>query len=280
VGTRHRRPVTADRGDRPEHAAVGGSHDAGPGCRGRAGPGGPEESGGQSIETEALEEACRVALSYGAYRLRTVRSCSIARARRQQQFEFLEEHPVIRPLSDYSLTSLLQFRRERKHDERHMAECLKKLRLSGMAQYAGGPLAGSGTAPPGPCRVPGLVLADEWHTSRTVDRPRPEGRRDSANRRPWRTFHWTSIVRSRRSRSTTWRQAASSVSTATCCWPGRRVGKSHLVQAIGHQLVHAGFTVPVPLDLRRRAGLPPRRGLRGPPIDHDQISQAGPVDPG
>ena len=36
----------------------------------------------------------------------------------QQQFEFLQEHPIIRPLSDYSLESLLQFRRERKHDER------------------------------------------------------------------------------------------------------------------------------------------------------------------
>jgi hypothetical protein len=38
-------------------------------------------------------------------------------AQAQQQFEFLEEHPIIRPLSDYSLTSLLQFRRERKCDE-------------------------------------------------------------------------------------------------------------------------------------------------------------------
>ncbi len=35
----------------------------------------------------------------------------------QQQFEFLQEHPIIRPLADYSLTSLLQFRRERHSDE-------------------------------------------------------------------------------------------------------------------------------------------------------------------
>jgi transposase len=61
--------------------------------------------------SEALEEACRVALSHGAYRLRTVRQA-------QQQFEFLEEHPIIRPLSDYSLASLLQFRKDRNHDER------------------------------------------------------------------------------------------------------------------------------------------------------------------
>jgi transposase len=65
-----------------------------------------------------LEEACRVALSHGAYRLRTIRQLLARRGEEQRQFGFLEEHPIIRPLSDYSLASLLQFRRERKHDER------------------------------------------------------------------------------------------------------------------------------------------------------------------
>lgn len=68
--------------------------------------------------SSALEEACRVALSHGAYRLRTVRQLLEHQGPAQQQFEFLQEHPIIRPLSDYSLDSLLQFRRERKHDER------------------------------------------------------------------------------------------------------------------------------------------------------------------
>ncbi len=68
--------------------------------------------------SEALEEACRVALSHGAYRLRTVRKLLQRKGQAQEQFEFLEEHPIIRPLSDYSLASLLQFRRDRKHDER------------------------------------------------------------------------------------------------------------------------------------------------------------------
>ena len=67
-----------------------------------------------------LEEACRVALTHGAYRLRTIRQLLARRGREQQQFDFLEEHPIIRPLSDYSLNSLLQFRRERKHDERQV----------------------------------------------------------------------------------------------------------------------------------------------------------------
>jgi transposase len=69
--------------------------------------------------SEALEEACHVALSHGAYRLRTVRKLLQCKGQAQQQFEFLEEHPIIRPLSDYSLASLLQFRKDRNHDERH-----------------------------------------------------------------------------------------------------------------------------------------------------------------
>ena len=70
--------------------------------------------------SDALEEACRVALSHGAYRLRTVRQLLQRKGQAQQQFEFLEEHPIIRPLSDYSLASLLQFRKDRNHDERQI----------------------------------------------------------------------------------------------------------------------------------------------------------------
>jgi hypothetical protein len=67
-------------------------------------------------ETAALEDACQKALAHGAYRLRTIRELIKRHAPTQQQFDFLEEHPVIRPLSDYSLASLLQFRKERSHE--------------------------------------------------------------------------------------------------------------------------------------------------------------------
>jgi transposase len=61
-----------------------------------------------------LEEACRKALAHGAYRLRTIRELIKRQTpTTQQQFDFLDEHPVIRPLSDYSLASLLQFRKDR-----------------------------------------------------------------------------------------------------------------------------------------------------------------------
>lgn len=67
--------------------------------------------------TEDLERACQTALAHGAYRLAVIRKL-LARAStdQQQQFEFLEQHPIIRPLSDYSLTSLTEFRKERNHE--------------------------------------------------------------------------------------------------------------------------------------------------------------------
>jgi cytochrome c553 len=60
-----------------------------------------------------LERVCQIALSHGAYRLRTLRELLKRQAAPQQAFEFLVEHPIIRPLSDYSLASLAEFRRER-----------------------------------------------------------------------------------------------------------------------------------------------------------------------
>ena len=67
-------------------------------------------------DTQALDRACERALAHGAWRLRTIRELLKRQTPKQKQFEFLEEHPVIRPLSDYSLDSLLQFRKERPHE--------------------------------------------------------------------------------------------------------------------------------------------------------------------
>ena len=64
--------------------------------------------------TEELESACEKALAHGAYRLRAIRELIKRNSdKRQQQFDFIEHHPVIRPLSDYSLESLHAFRKER-----------------------------------------------------------------------------------------------------------------------------------------------------------------------
>src|SRR5690606_24316889 len=54
--------------------------------------------------SESLEKACETALSYGAYRLRTLRQLLKREAEQgsQQTFAFLDEHPIIRPLDDYA----------------------------------------------------------------------------------------------------------------------------------------------------------------------------------
>jgi hypothetical protein len=50
---------------------------------------------------ESLNEACRIALSYSAFRLKTLRELLKRRGAAQQPLPFLAEHPLIRPLSDY-----------------------------------------------------------------------------------------------------------------------------------------------------------------------------------
>lgn len=50
---------------------------------------------------EVLEEVCQTALSYQAFRLRMLRQLLKRKAPPQKQFEFAQEHPIIRPLADY-----------------------------------------------------------------------------------------------------------------------------------------------------------------------------------
>ena len=52
--------------------------------------------------SEALERACKIALSHGSYRLRTIRQLAQRQADTQQHLPFLDEHPIIRPLDDYA----------------------------------------------------------------------------------------------------------------------------------------------------------------------------------
>jgi transposase len=50
---------------------------------------------------ETIEKACEIALSYGEFRLRIVRKLMDRHAAKQLPLPWLEEHPLIRPLSDY-----------------------------------------------------------------------------------------------------------------------------------------------------------------------------------
>lgn len=50
---------------------------------------------------DAIESACELAISHGAYRLRTIRELLKRKGDRQEAFEFMDEHPIIRSLSEY-----------------------------------------------------------------------------------------------------------------------------------------------------------------------------------
>jgi transposase len=50
---------------------------------------------------DEIDRACEIALTHGAVRLRTIRQLRQRDGPRQEQFEFLDEHPIIRKMSDY-----------------------------------------------------------------------------------------------------------------------------------------------------------------------------------
>jgi hypothetical protein len=56
----------------------------------------------QRHPSAAIEHACGIASSYGAYHLRTIRALIERNAPKQEVMSFLSEHPIIRPMSEYS----------------------------------------------------------------------------------------------------------------------------------------------------------------------------------
>jgi len=50
----------------------------------------------------AIEQACEAACTHGAYRLRNIRELIKRQGDRQGQFEFIDQHPIIRSLSEYA----------------------------------------------------------------------------------------------------------------------------------------------------------------------------------
>jgi transposase len=49
----------------------------------------------------AIDKACEIALSYGVFRLRSIRQLIKRQAAKQEQLEFMEEHPIIRSMDVY-----------------------------------------------------------------------------------------------------------------------------------------------------------------------------------
>lgn len=56
---------------------------------------------GQRYPFSAVDRACEIAQTHGAYRLRAIRRLIQHQGSAQEQFEFIHEHPIIRKLSDY-----------------------------------------------------------------------------------------------------------------------------------------------------------------------------------
>jgi hypothetical protein len=62
--------------------------------------------------SDDIERACEIAHSYQEYRLETIRKLIRHAAPKQEEFEFLQEHPIIRNLSDYGDVVRVDFRKE------------------------------------------------------------------------------------------------------------------------------------------------------------------------
>jgi hypothetical protein len=61
---------------------------------------------------ESINRACEIALSYGCYRLRTLRTLLKRHVVQQPSFEFIDNHPLIRSLADYAQVVHDAFARE------------------------------------------------------------------------------------------------------------------------------------------------------------------------
>lgn len=62
---------------------------------------------------DSVEKACEVAHSHGAYHLRDVRKLIDRQASRQEEFEFAQEHPIIRSMSEYGKLVHSAFNKEK-----------------------------------------------------------------------------------------------------------------------------------------------------------------------
>lgn len=54
-----------------------------------------------SKEDTQIDQACEIALTHEAFRLRTLRQLIERGGEKQQEIQFIDEHPIIRDLSDY-----------------------------------------------------------------------------------------------------------------------------------------------------------------------------------
>jgi transposase len=78
-------------------------------------------------DAKAIERACQVAFSHGAWRLRIIRQLLKRDAPEQETFDFLAEHPIIRPLSDYGKLVSTSFQQPRPPASQSVVNCSSSL---------------------------------------------------------------------------------------------------------------------------------------------------------
>jgi transposase len=93
----------------------------------------------------ALEKACEIALSHGCWRLRAVRQLLGRNAAKQEPLPFLEEHPIIRPMSEYGAVVARALHRQA--DRSSMSEGLWR---HGRTKVCAGPASPALAENPGP----------------------------------------------------------------------------------------------------------------------------------
>ncbi|MEA3226142.1 MAG: site-specific integrase [Planctomycetota bacterium] len=52
-------------------------------------------------DSDSIDKACEIALTHNAFRLKTIRGLIQRGGPKQQELEFIDEHPIIRSMSDY-----------------------------------------------------------------------------------------------------------------------------------------------------------------------------------
>lgn len=72
----------------------------------------------------SIEKACEIAHSHGAYKLRFIRALIQRQAPKQEPFEFIDTHPIIRSLSDYDELVHASFQKGVYQNEPFIEECL------------------------------------------------------------------------------------------------------------------------------------------------------------
>ena len=59
------------------------------------------QANGVDFDSDSIDQACEIALTHDAFRLKTIRQLIQRGGPKQAEWEFIDEHPIIRSLSDY-----------------------------------------------------------------------------------------------------------------------------------------------------------------------------------